>query len=164
MSIPKSPSHEPVPWIQDTSSPLLLLFYSTRSGPIPSQGSRSGPHGPLRVPDPHSSRAPARPAPGVRAARRARVCDPRPVGTALSCPSQSTELGVGGRSLRPQQSINWSAQPSLTRSRPVPAFLLFRHPPFQKKRRLGHGGRQRHTGSGGTRSRGGKEGLQGGGG
>lgn len=72
-------------------------------------------------------------------------------------PARANQQSFGGRSCRPQPSrlgTSWSAQPSLIRSRPIPAFLLFLHPPLQEKRRLGRGSRQRHKGSVGARSEG----------
>lgn len=102
VQVPKRPSHEPEPWIQDASSPLLLLFYRTHYGRAP-----SGEKPPVPMPRPRApqtlkpGRAPACPAPGpapiAPASRRATASAPappglpRPAGTAPSGSSQSIE-------------------------------------------------------------------------
>lgn len=91
------------------------------------------PTGPCRAPRPPATPPPPRPHAQPRPLLPPRQGTHRPAGAA-PCPSQSAALT--GRSLRPRPSYlgtNWSVQPSLTRSRPAPAFPVFVHPPLQKK-------------------------------
>lgn len=102
VQVPKRPSHEPAPRIQDASSPLLLLFYRTQSGRAAGGGKPPGPLPRPRAPQTlNLGRAPARPAPGpapiapashsTSASAPAPPGLPRPAGTAPSYSSQSIE-------------------------------------------------------------------------
>lgn len=118
---------------------------------------RAPPPAPPPPPRPHAAPRPLLPPrKGFRAPR-----GPPPLAPA-------NQQRAGGRSRRPQPSYpgtDWPDQPSLTKSRPAPASLLFLHPPFRK-----NGGWAAAVPNGGREAAGrgagelGKEGLQGGGG
>lgn len=122
----------------------------TRSRP---RGDRAAPRRVPGAPDSRPGRAPMTLEPRLRPAPAPALPGlQRPAGTALSCPSQSAELR--GEGAQAWVGTNWSTRPSLTRRHSRPAS----HTPLQEKRRLGRGGCQRHTRSGGARSRGVREG------